>query len=139
MSQCLCSATVCRRTRKPLRWKTACVSSCYLSWPRSEHGANIFHQPVEGERLVWECLKTKVLVEFFSFSVLGMNQQGTDSNNVGDLEAAAHGVCHQSRPKPFALPGLVNRKAGKQEDGNRVARKPLGHTVPARCHKPHRR
>lgn len=55
--------------------------------------------------------KSKVFIETPGFIVFGVNDNGTDTDDISRLKCAQQGVPEKPSPKPFPLPVQINSKS----------------------------
>lgn len=73
-------------------------------------------------------LKAEMLVKEPRPLVLGMNDQGTDADNVGGLNRAQQRILQEPGPESLPLPVAVHGQPGKQHDRDRKPGQSLGKT-----------
>jgi hypothetical protein len=93
------------------------------------HGANILQQPVEKEGIARKRLEAEIGIELPGWVVLRVDEQGTDTSNIGDLECPPHGVSDKGGPKALALPMTLHGKAGEKNGRDRITWNALGKTL----------
>ena len=66
-------------------------------------------------------VKVEMLVEAAGFVVLGMDDHGADTGDVGSLEGSGKSVVQHGGAKALALGRVVDRKSGQQHHGYGMA------------------
>ncbi len=71
------------------------------------------------------CFEVESFIECAGWVVFSMHGKSPDACDLGSLQSAEQAVFKQASSEPFALPGCVDRKAGKQHERYRVASQSL--------------